>query len=511
MKGTPAQEKALMSDLWSHEIKNSPLKFVKYVFEWGKPDTPLADFEAPRAWQEKILLDMERHIARNGVADAPEMFRLAVASGRGIGKSALVAWLILWMLSTRLGATIIVTANTEQQLRSRTWAELGKWMTLAVNNHWFTKTATAVKPSAWFEEALVRDLKIDTGYYYAQAQLWSEENPDAFAGIHSNYGVMLIMDEASGIPGSVYSVSEGFFTEPTKDRYWLTFSNPRRNSGAFYDSFHSAKEFWQTEQINSLDVEGTDKVLFQKMLEQYGEDSQVARVEVRGLFPKSDEDTAIPLEIVKAAVERDVELQASQPIIWGVDVSRLGADKSALVVRQGNHVLEIQTFNNMDLMQFCGAIKNKYDETQTMNKPKVICIDSIGLGAGVVDRLREQDLPVKGVNVAESPSSKKTYLNLRAELWFKVKEWLESREVRIPNDDGLVYELASPSYSFTSAGKLKLESKQEMKKRGYKSPDKGDALAITFSAGIAGLGGAVDNFISYNSSKPLRSRIKRVG
>ena len=115
------------------------------------------------------------------------------------------------MLSTRLGATIIVTANTEQQLRSRTWAELGKWMTLSINSHWFHKTATTVKPAPWFQEALERDLKIDTGYYYAQAQLWSEENPDAFAGIHSSYGVCLIMDEASGIPAPIYSVSEGFF------------------------------------------------------------------------------------------------------------------------------------------------------------------------------------------------------------------------------------------------------------------------------------------------------------
>ena len=166
----------------------------------GTRGHPLAEFTGPRKWQEKILKKMTTHIARNNGKVDPEMFRLAVASGRGIGKSALVSWLILWMLSTRLGSTIIVTANTEQQLRSRTWAELGKWLTLAINNHWYTKTATAIKPESWFEEALKRDLKIDTGYYYAQAQLWSEENPDAFAGIHSNYGVCLIMDEASGIP-----------------------------------------------------------------------------------------------------------------------------------------------------------------------------------------------------------------------------------------------------------------------------------------------------------------------
>jgi hypothetical protein len=296
MKYKVEDEKKLMTEIWSMNIKDDPLNFVKFVFPWGLKDTPLEHFTGPRKWQEKILRQMTTHIARNGVKDLPEMFRMAVASGRGIGKSALVSWIIIWMLSTRLGATIIVTANTEQQLRSRTWAELGKWMTLSMNAHWFQKTATTIKPAPWFQKALEEDLKIDTGYYYAQAQLWSEENPDAFAGIHSSYGVCLIMDEASGIPAPIYSVSEGFFTEPTTNRYWFTFSNPRRNTGPFYDSFHSKKSFWQNLQIDSRTVEGTDQKLFQSMIEQYGEDSTVARVEVMGEFPSSDDDTVIPMD-----------------------------------------------------------------------------------------------------------------------------------------------------------------------------------------------------------------------
>jgi hypothetical protein len=139
MKYKAEDEKRLMTEIWSVNVKDDPLNFVKFAFPWGMKDTPLEDFKGPRKWQEKILREMTIHIARNGTRDLPEMFRMAVASGRGIGKSALVAWIILWMLSTRLGATIIVTANTEQQLRSRTWAELGKWMTLAINSHWFQK------------------------------------------------------------------------------------------------------------------------------------------------------------------------------------------------------------------------------------------------------------------------------------------------------------------------------------------------------------------------------------
>ena len=510
MKYGAEQEKALMTEIWSMNVKDDPYNFVMFIFPWGQKDTPLEEFKGPRKWQEKILRDISISIQRNNGQVTPEMFRLAVASGRGIGKSALVAWLVLWMLSTRLGSTTIVTANTEQQLRSRTWAELGKWLTLAINNHWFTKTATTIKPEAWFEEALKRDLKIDTGYYYAQAQLWSEENPDAFAGIHSSYGVCLIMDEASGIPSPIYSVSEGFFTEPTENRFWFTFSNPRRNTGPFYDSFHSKRKFWELEQIDSRTVEGTDQNLFQTMLEQYGEDSTVARVEVLGEFPHADDDAVIPMELARAAQGRDVALTTNDPIVWGLDVARFGGDNSALCIRQGNTVFEIKTFKSMDLMQLCGAVKNLYDDATAMNRPQEILVDVIGLGSGVVDRLSEQNLPVRGVNVAESPATSKNYLNLRAELWFAIKDWLAQRDCRLPYDDELVAELVAPSYKYTSTGKIKIESKEEMKKRGIKSPDKADALALTMASSAASFSGS-ESYFGYNFKKPLKSRIIRVG
>jgi len=510
MKYTPAEEKQLMTELWSANIKDNPYNFVMFAFSWGQKGTPLEDFSGPREWQKEILKDMAVHIARNNRVDMPELFRLSVASGRGIGKSALVAWLIIWMLSTRIGSTVIVTANTEQQLRSRTWAELGKWLTLSINSHWWTKTATTIRPDKWFDEALQKDLKVDTGYYYAQAQLWSEENPDAFAGLHSFAGTMLIFDESSGIPAPIFSVSEGFFTEPITDRYWFAFSNPRRNSGPFYDTFNSKSKYWKNKQIDSRSVEGTDQKLYQQLIDQYGEDSTVAKVEVMGEFPSSDDDTVIPMGLAKAAVERDVDITVGDPIVWGLDVARFGGDNSALCIRQGNTVLEIKTYNSMDLMALCGAVKNQYDDCVTLEKPQEILIDVIGLGSGVVDRLSELDLPVRGVNVAESPSGKKNYLNLRAELWFSIKDWLQGRDCALPNDPELLQELVSPIYKYTSSGKLKLESKEEMKKRGIKSPDKADALALTFASTAAALGGST-SFMGYNFKKPLKSKILRVG
>lgn len=483
VKYSAQQEQELMTEIWSPAIANNPLAFVRFVYPWNQEGTPLEGQKGPRKWQAEILESIGTHIARNERLDMPEMFRQAVASGRGIGKSALVAWLVHWMLSTRLGGTTIVTANTEQQLRSRTWPEIGKWLTLSINGHWFDRTATAIKPAPWFQSALERDLNIDCGYYYAQSQLWSEENPDAFAGIHSTAGVQLIMDEASGIPDAIYTVSEGFFTEPTKNRFWFSFSNPRRNSGPFFESFHSAAAFWNTRQIDSRDVEGTDKAVFENMIEQYGVDSATVRVEVMGQFPRTDDATVISPELVRSAMNRDVALAASEPIVWGLDVARQGSDKSALAKRQGNTVLEVKTFGDMDLMELCGAIQVEYDACSAMSRPDEVCIDVIGLGAGVYDRLRELgEVPVVGVNVAEAASVKGTYLNLRAELWFAIRDWLMRRDCRLPQDEQLYAELIAPQYDFNSAGKIRLESKEKMRRRGVKSPDRADALALTFAS-----------------------------
>jgi hypothetical protein len=246
------------------------------------------------------------------------------------------------------------------------------------------------------------------------------------------------------------------------------------------------------------------------MIEQYGEDSTVARVEVMGEFPKADDDAVIPMELVRSAMGRDVSLTLNEAIVWGLDVARFGGDNSALCIRQGNTVLDLQTFHSMDLMQLCGAIKNQYDDCMPLERPQEILVDVIGLGSGVVDRLREMDLPVRGINVAESPSSKKNYLNLRAELWFAIKDWLSKRDCRLPVDDELAAELVSPSYKYTSSGKIKLESKEEMKKRGIKSPDRADSLALTMASNAVYSSGS-DDFLGYNFRKPVKSKIQRVG
>ena len=236
-----------MSRLWSPTIKNDPLAFVLLTFPWGEKGTPLENFTGPRKWQREVLVNLRDHIKQNDGKIDYDTMRLAIASGRGIGKSALVSWLVVWMLSTRIGSTTIVSANSEAQLRSVTWAEITKWLAMAINSHWFEIAATRIMPAKWITELVERDLKKGTRYWAVEGRLWSEENPDAYAGLHNHDGVMLIFDEASGIPDSIWSVSDGFFTENTPHRFHIAFSNPRRNTGYFYEAVDGSKrDFWNS-------------------------------------------------------------------------------------------------------------------------------------------------------------------------------------------------------------------------------------------------------------------------
>ena len=246
MKGDQELLKAILQP----ELADDPLAFVLFAFPWGQATTPLEKYSGPREWQRAVLSELGGFVCAmqtHDYAKAEEkldVFRKALASGRGIGKSALIAWIIFWFMSTRIGGTAIVSANTEAQLRTVTWGELGKWHTMLINKHWFELSATSVKPAKWFEQLVQTQLKRGTKYYYGEAKLWSEENPDAYAGAHNPLGMLLVFDEASGIPAPIWTVAEGYFTEPIPDRFWLAFSNPRKADGAFFECFHRNREFW---------------------------------------------------------------------------------------------------------------------------------------------------------------------------------------------------------------------------------------------------------------------------
>jgi hypothetical protein len=350
---------------------------------------------------------------------------------------------------------------------------------MSINSHWFEVSATRVMPAKWLTELVERDLKKGTRYWGVEGRLWSAENPDAYAGVHNYDGVMVIFDEASGIDDAIWSVTSGFFTENTPNRFWLAFSNPRRNSGYFYEAFHSKREFWKNRNIDARQVEGTDKNVYEQIINEYGSDSVQAHVEVYGMFPNASDDQFISVNLVDEAMEREKYKDETAPIIIGVDPARFGSDSTVIAVRQGRDIIAIKRHKGDDTMETVGRVIEAIEEY----KPALVNIDEGGLGAGVVDRLKEQRYKIKGVNFGNKAKNGMMYGNKRAEMWGDMREWLKS--AAIPNDRYLKSDLISPMMKPDSKGSIFLESKKDMRARGLASPDAADAIALTFAFPVA--------------------------
>jgi hypothetical protein len=297
--------------------------------------------------------------------------------------------------------------------------------------------------------------------------------------VHNFDGVLVIFDEASGIDDSIWAVTGGFFTENTPNRFWMAFSNPRRNTGYFYEAFNSKRDFWKTRVVDARTVEGTDKAVYQRIIDEYGPDSSQAHVEVYGMFPNAGDDQFIGADLVDDAMKRTKYQDLSAPIIIGVDPARFGADATVIAVRQGRDIVRIARHRGDDTMTVVGHVIEAIEEY----KPTLVVIDEGGLGAGIVDRLKEQRYKIKGVNFGNKSSQPVMYGNKRAEMWGKMREWLKT--AAIPNDRFLKTDLISPMMKPDSRGTIFLESKKDMKSRGLASPDAADAIAVTFAFPVA--------------------------
>lgn len=411
----------------------------------------------PVQWQEEAL----KALVKND--------RLAIRSGHGVGKSAYLAWVILWFLLTRYPAKVACTAPSSHQLEDVLWAEIARWHRrmpegvrelLEVGKDNVT-LAAAPKES------------------FAVARTARKDSPEAFQGFHSD-NMLFVVDEASGVDDIIFEVGEGAMSTP--GAMTVMTGNPTRATGYFHAAFHRMRHRWWTRRVSTEEVEGPHvaKTMVEDYAEKYGRDSNVFRVRVMGEFPTADEDAIIPLELIESAVHRDVNPTGNY--VWGVDVARFGDDRTALCKRRGNVILEpVKSWRQKDNMQVAGLVVQEWSVAE--HRPDWIMVDSIGYGAGVVDRLKEMGLPARGVNVAESPSVGDQYMRLRDELWFRMREWFEGRDVRIPDDDMLIAEMSAMRFHPpTSAGKTKVWSKQEIKKAGLPSPDLAEAFLMTLAA-----------------------------
>ena len=352
-----------------------------------------------------------------------------------------------------------------------------------------------------FSERIV--LKADPSGSFISCRTARKETPEALQGIHSA-NVLLICDEASSVDNSIFEAAGGSLSTPNSKLVMV--GNPTKSEGYFYDAFTKLKDRYWTRTVSCEDSPRVTPEYIEEMEERYGRDSSTFAIRVLGNFAETTEDTIISNSLVESAVTRDVDLSETAPIVWGLDIARFGSDKSALCKRQGNHVLEpIKSWAKLDLMALTGAVHAEYTKAQAEGKvPQEILGDSIALGAGCCDRLRELGLPAIDVNTGESASVSGQYKNLRAELWHKAKEWFEQLNCRIPRDERLMFELCSPRYTYESTGKIRMETKAEMKKRiGHKgSPDFADSFVLTFAGTSAIMSGATGGW-----AKPLKRNL----
>lgn len=461
-----------------------PLGFVMGVFPWGQPTlpdgsfNPLHDKDGPEDWQREELEALGQHIRDNVIRTElglqMEVYRLCVASGHGIGKSAFVSWIILFLMSTRVDTRMAITASTQFQLEDKTWPELSKWHNLMLHKHWFQWTATALSFAAYPEDKRKN--------YRATAATVSETNTEAFAGLH-NEGrtVAVVFDEASGVYPKVWEVADGALTDG--EAFFFGFGNPTKPDGPFADCFDKHSHMYRTRHVDSREVSFTNKNALNDIIRKYGEDSDEAKVRVKGQFPSQSFNGFILADAVREARHREHAHDPGAALIMAIDVARYGNDKSVIKFRQGRDARSIPAlkFGKLSTVQLAEIAAREINA----KRPDAVVIESTGPGAGVIDILRSKGYRIHEVHPGSAAIKHEHYVNKRAEYWAAMRDWLYDTGA-IEDDDALTEQLVTIMYTLDRhEQRIKLEAKEDMKKRGLPSPDEADTLALTFAVTVA--------------------------
>lgn len=441
-----------------------PHGYSLYAFPWGEEGTPLERHKGPREWQTKINKVIRDHLQNPETRFEP--LQIAVASGHGIGKSAEIGMLIKWALDTCPDTRIVVTSNTDTQLKSKTAPEVTKWQKLAITKDWFISTATAI----YYADSA------DTKSWRADFVPWSIANTEAFAGLH-NEGkrILIIFDEASGIDDKIWEVTEGALTDENTEIIWICFGNPTRNLGRFRECFRKFKKYWHTMSIDSRDVPGTNKKFFQKLVDQYGEDSDVVKVRVKGEFPSMSARQLFNTDKIDAARGRHLRKEQYEfaPKILACDPSWEGDDDLVIGIRQGLYfrILHKMPKNDNDI-----EVANLLARIEDEEGCDAVFIDG-GYGTGIVSAGRTMGRTWQLVWFS-GKSPRPDAVNMRAAMYANVADLL-NEGLAIPMDDDLYDEMVTCETVPTLDGKIKLPDKDEVKKILGRSPNCIDLLAIT--------------------------------
>jgi hypothetical protein len=465
-----------------------PLGFVMYAYPWATdPEIQVVELQEPYAsrynckygpdeWACRVLDQIGKEVRKRAATGLKTVspLQFAIASGHGIGKSAMVGWLVNWIMSTRPHAMGTLTANTGAQLETKTWAQVAKWTKKCVTRHWFDvhtgrgsmKMSQKDTPESWM----------------CSAQTCREENSEAFAGQHQATSTSFyILDEASAVPNKIWEVINGGLTDG--EPMVFAFGNPTRNDGKFRDCFKSLRHRWITEQIDSRTVQITNKSLFDEWIQDYGEDSDFVRVRVKGKFPRASSMQLIPSDVVERARNKEYHISSFDHAsrIIGVDVARFGDDRSVITRRQGVFAKWPQkVYRETDAVTLANIINHEANEWDADG----IIVDMGNIGAAIYDILVKtiKRTDVFGVWFG-SESSRNDCHNKRADMWVSMLDWLKQGGA-IEDSQELEDDLTAPEYMFDARDRKQLESKEDMKKRDLPSPDRGDSLAVTFAIQI---------------------------
>lgn len=475
MRATTNQEADLADEIVKYTW--DPLGFQRFAYPWG--EGTLKNSPGPRSWQAKVSDHIGQHLRNPLTRYQPCL--IAVASGHDIGKSAEVSMLSNWAMSTCEDCKVLLTANTDTQLRTKTWPEVDKWYKLAINGHWFQVNAESISCRQKGHERLWKMDRV----------AWSDNNTEAFAGLH-NLGkrILVIFDEASAISDKIWEVTEGALTDEKTEIIWICFGNPTRNEGRFRECFGKFSHRWKTFQIDSRAVDGTNKAQLDKFVEDYGEDSDFVRVRIRGEFPRAATDQFIPSDIVQAARTYRAMGHDELPKIMAVDVARFGADQSTIGCRQGRKFELIKKFRGLSTVELASRVIEQIE----LERPDACVVDGDGVGGGVVDHLKMRGYEVFEFHGMATPDNPTVYFNKRAECWGLGREWLKNG-AQMTNDPELAEDLTIPTYGFSSKQQIQLERKDDIKKRGFRSPDCGDNLMMTFA-------------VKLSAKKPINTHLK---
>jgi hypothetical protein len=460
---------AAMDDLaataaWLRSVRNDPYKFVMEAFDWESDD--LKRSGGPVQWQRDVL-----EMVRDGLVTPQGAIRICIASGHGVGKSALISWLVLFCMSTRVDCKALVTAASDDQLHDRLRAEIAKWHTRFRAAEFFVVNATSVE-------------SVDTNHKFtwrADLRAFNPLRPEVFQGIHNQGSMILIaMDEASAVPDIIYETLEGAMTDADTEILWIAAGNPLRPSGPFYESFDEDSG-WRRMHVDSRTISFVNQAQIEEWRKKHGgDDSDFFRKRVKGEFPRLGSSGFISSEAVREATERPLVKEPRWPLILGVDPARYGDDNTVLYARRANDARSWPplSFNGLNTIQIADEVMRFCNK----HGVDVVMIDGIGVGAGVFDILRHNNVNVIDVQFgakADQGTGEKLG-NKRVECWWLMRFGLE-HGLCIVDDPQLRDDLVAVEYFYNTAGATMLEPKDALKKRGLPSPDIADALSLTYA------------------------------